>query len=580
MQPNIDPAGTARSWWKPSPDTLAAYLAPQDLRRLIASSAAKAPVDWQVRAKDTLGARLGRELASAGRGLLSIATLGISEIMFRLSTPGKFAAEPNLPPLDLVVGPTEAALLIVDGQPDDVMTAGRVHTHDFWDKFDSLVARGPHLEVVMLDLSTVQLSLPIELEHGGELVAAQIDALVAIDAAMVRKAINLVAWGKHYTLSNPSADGAKSTFVSQAGLAARLQRTLQSQLPSLAAAQVDAQQLRTNPAVRQALLAAFRQFLGEQLVAFGIVVRDVQLQVARSGDEEQAIRTRTAALERQRKDLIVEQQLVDRRRQQMLDSELLQIDTGEALARGAADSSKAQAGEGNRFALARMVLQNEQQLAEIQRQGFAQKRESERTQDTLDTKHKLLLAAQAHAAQLERDLAGAKSSAEIARIQMELEKERLTIAGLAQEQNLLNLRKLKEIEREDAMLRERERAAQERERIAAMNGLTPEQMLAMMADRSPEVAKALAAKFTADGQHVQRSAAEQMALMQKMQAEMGALMRESLQSNAQVARGLVQGVNDMERARVQSGAVGPECRTCHARLQPQWRACPYCGAAV
>jgi hypothetical protein len=580
MQPNLDPVGTARSWWKPSPDTLAAYLTPQDVRRLIASAAGRAPADWQTRAKYTLGARLGRELVAAGRGVLSVATLGLSEIMFRLSTPGNLAAELSMPSLDLVVGPTEAALLIFNGMVEELVTADRVQTHDFWRKFDSLIARGPHLEIVMVDLAPVLMSLPIELEAAGEVLPGALDALVSIDASMARKAIGLVSWGKHFTVANPTADAKRTTFVSLAGLADRLHRHLQSQLPIMPQARVDARSLRSDASARAALQQACARFLTDQLFVFGMVARDVRLDLARGGEEDLAIRRRTADLERLRQDLVAEQQLVDRRRQEAVTAELQQIDTQEALVRGAADLTKAQAGEGNRLAVARMVLLNDQQLAEIQREGFAQKRASERTQETLDTQHQLLLAAQAHTASLERELAGARSGADIARIKMALETEQLKVAALAQEQNLLNLRRLREIEREDAQLRDRERAQLERERIAAMNGLTPEQVLAMIADKSPEVAKALSAKFANDGQHAQRSAAEQLALMQKMQAEMASLMRESLQANSQVARGMVQGAADIERARAVSGAVGPECRSCHARLQPQWRACPYCGAAV
>lgn len=581
MQPNTQPAGTARSWWKPSPDTLAAYLSPQELRRLIAGSASFAPPAWQARAKETLGARLGREILGAGRGLLSVATLGISEVVFMLSTPGKLAAEPSLPPLDLVVGPTEAAILIVDGKVDEVLTSGRMQTHDFWDKFQMLLSRGPHLEVVMVDLSQVLLSLSLELEANGELVSGQLEAMVAIEPALAHKALSLVSYGKQFLVDQPGSNAEVATFVSLAGLSARVQRHLQGQLPLMLPAATDARMLRTDAAVRLAMQQACEQFVREQLLGYGMVTRDVRLQVARTGDEEQAIRRRSAELDRQRKDLLAEYEVVDRRRQQTVRTETLEIDTQEAIARGGSEARVAQAGEGNRFALARMVLLDDQQLDEIRRDGFAKKRESERTQEALDAKHALLLEAQAHAAALERELAGAKSGAEVARIQMELEKERLKIAALAQEQNLLNLRKLREIEREDAVLRDRERMAQEKERISSMSGLTPEQMLALMADRSPDVAKALMAKFTADGQNVQRSAAEQMALMQKMQAEMAALMRESLQANSQVARGLVQGTTDMERARaVSGGGTGPECSSCRARLQPTWRACPFCGTAV
>jgi flagellar motor switch protein FliM len=92
-------------------------------------------------------------------------------------------------------------------------------------------------------------------------------------------------------------------------------------------------------------------------------------------------------------------------------------------------------------------------------------------------------------------------------------------------------------------------------------------MLAAMADKNPEVAKALAAKFASDGAHAQRNAAEQIQLMQKMQAEMAALMREGLQANAQVARGMV----DVTVRTAHS------CAHCGKAMQPQWKACPFCG---
>ena len=50
---------------------------------------------------------------------------------------------------------------------------------------------------------------------------------------------------------------------------------------------------------------------------------------------------------------------------------------------------------------------------------------------------------------------------------------------------------------------------------------------------------------------------------------MAAIMREGLNANAQVARGVVMGANP-----------SAECRVCHGKIQPQWKACPYCGNAI
>jgi len=110
-------------------------------------------------------------------------------------------------------------------------------------------------------------------------------------------------------------------------------------------------------------------------------------------------------------------------------------------------------------------------------------------------------------------------------------------------------------------------------------------MLAALADRSPEIAKALAAKFAADGTQAAKSAEEKVRLLQQMQAEMASLMRQGLQANAEVARGFV--VSSQDRPPVVGVHVGrPDppaeaaketCASCKAAVQPQWRNCPYCG---
>jgi hypothetical protein len=257
------------------------------------------------------------------------------------------------------------------------------------------------------------------------------------------------------------------------------------------------------------------------------------------------------------------------RRRQELDRERQQIELEQKLDQSQGQSRLGQANEGYRFAMARMVLQNDADLAVIERDGFAKRRESERLQEQLDAQQAQMLQSQAHTADLQRQLAGAQNELEVQRIKMQIETERLKLASLAQEQNLTNLRRIKEIEREDALARSRDAAEMERARFAAAGTLSPEQMLAAMADKNPEIAKALAAKFANDGSHAQRNAAEQIQLMQKMQAEMASIMREGLQANAQVARGMVDVTIRSTNA----------CTHCGKALQPQWKACPYCGGA-
>ncbi len=558
------------AWWKPTADTVAAYLSLTDTRRLLAGSAMRAPEDWQRTARKTLGERLGRLLLGTARTTASVASLGLSEIMYRLAQPGSRAAAQDIPPLDLVVGPLESAVLIVDGAVSDVLTAERAQTHGFWQQLDRLLGVGPHLEVVMIDLAPRVISAPLVLEVEATRLDAMLELEVAFDQALADKALALLATHRHLTgggIGGAALTAAGPTFADLGAVSASLQRRLQMNLPAMGLSGMRAADLRADPAVREALQAKLREFAAKELFAVGIALRRIYLQVPASPEAELELRRKTADLDRATAELELEVARQELRRQQELAAEREQLAAALEVAKLDAGADVDRAREAARFSLARMVLQDDNQLAVIEREGFARRRESERTQEQLDVQHQRMVAAQVHTAQLERELASAKNAADVQRIQFDLEREKLQLAALAQEQNLLNLRKIKEIEREDDLARSRDAAEQERARFAAAGTLSPEQMLAALADKNPEVAKALAAKFAADGASAQRSAADQIQLMKAMQAEMASMMRDSLQANAQVARGMVDA-----SARVHSACAG-----CGKALQPQWKACPYCG---
>lgn len=560
------------SWWKPTPDTLVAHLSLDDAKRLLAGSASFAPAEWQQRTRVTLGERLGRVLGATARSTLGLATLGLSELMYRLSQPGALAASSNIPPLDLVVGPTEAAILVVDGAVGEVLTAERARTHGFWDQLSSIFSRGPHLEVIMVDLAPSRLTLPLTLQVGLDELACEVDAEVAFLKPVLEKSLALLSQTRVLRtaeLNATASTGVRATFSTVGMLAHALQRRLQARSSTFSCTQGDATRLRSDAASLAAAKAEVSQFLNEELFHFGLAVQRIHLLVGRSPGEDLEIVRRRKDLEQELRSMEADVERIDMRRRQDLDREKQEIEVEQRLEQAAGQSKIGQANEGHRFALARMVLQNEADLAVIERDGFMRRRESERLQEQLDAQHHQMLQSQAQAAELQRQLSGTQNELDVQRIRMQIEAEKLKLAALAQEQNLTNLRRLKEIEREDAMARGRDAAELERARFATAGTLTPEQMLAAMADKHPEIARALAAKFANEGGQAQRSAAEQVQLMQKMQAEMASLMREGMQANAQVARGLV----DV------AARNATLCTRCGKGLQPQWKACPYCGGA-
>jgi hypothetical protein len=472
----------------------------------------------------------------------------------------------------LVVGPHEAAVLIVDGAVAEVMTADRAQTHDFWDRLSGIVSRGPHLEVVMIDLAPSRLTLPLTLQVGLDELACEVDAEVAFSRAVLEKSLALLSRIRvlrESDLNAQASDSGRASFATVSTLAQALQRRLQAKSAAFQCARGDAARLRTDATSLTAAQAEVTQFLNEELFAFGLAVQRCHLLVGRSAAEDLEIARRKNEIEQSRRSMEADIQRIEMRRRQELDRERQQIELEQKLDQSQGQSRLGQANEGYRFAMARMVLQNDADLAVIERDGFAKRRESERLQEQLDAQQAQMLQSQAHTADLQRQLAGAQNELEVQRIKMQIETERLKLASLAQEQNLTNLRRIKEIEREDALARSRDAAEMERARFAAAGTLSPEQMLAAMADKNPEIAKALAAKFANDGSHAQRNAAEQIQLMQKMQAEMASIMREGLQANAQVARGMVDVTIRSTNA----------CTHCGKALQPQWKACPYCGGA-
>jgi len=588
---------TARphTWWKPTADTLAAYLTFDETRRMLASSSVLAPEDWQRGARTTLGERLGKVMVGTLRAGYSMATLGLSEVMFRLARPGRPAGNEDIPTLDLVVGPTDAAVLVVDGAVTSILTAQRLATHDFWERLGRTLGQGPHLEVVMLDLAPVSLTVPLRIAIGDEEVAAQVDADVAFGLEGADRALHLLARTDDAVagpaLNEPSdAPRDRASFVTAGALAERVQRRLEGRASHMQFAREGLRALCDDSERLRAAEIELSGFLTEELGPFGIAVQRCRLLLARTEDQQLAIDRRRGELEQERKAMLAEAQRLDERRRAELEAERRRIEHERQRAETEDEAGLAELKEGNRLALARMVMLDDQDLALIEREGFAERREGERAQELLDFRQEQLILRERRARELEDELAGARSELETGRINMELEREKLEIARLAQDQSLANLSRLKEIEREDDLLRERARAEAERERLAAAKDLTPEQMMAALADRDPEIARALAAKFGSEAEFARKSAEEQRALMREMQTQMTRVMEKGLDSSGAVAGGLVGAVRSgVERAPVvidnrgepaSSGSQPPhagKCSACGEPVEAGWRVCPYCG---
>ncbi len=562
--------------------------------RSVACWQARPSWHWKARARVTLGERLATALKSAGRAALSVATLGLSEVMFRLSKPGQLTGNEPLPPLDLVVGPTEAAILIVDGAVGSVLTAERLATHDAWQRIDVMLGHGPHLEVVMLDLAPLSLSIPLEVVMGGEELWIEVDADLGLDLAGSDRILGLLARsgsllaGKDLNVEGSEARAA--SFITSAAIAGQLKKRLAHRIASMGFCARSAAEVAGDPSALRDAELEIQSFLAEELGRWGIAVDRCQLLISRTESQQLELDSRRLELEQQRADLMKEALLIDERREARLAAERIAIASELDQAQQQSADGKAQRQESSRFALARMVMQNDQELAKLERDGFRELRADERDQELLDFRHRQLLMREDRKAQLEQELLSAQNELDTGRLRVQLEREKLELAALAQEQNLDQLGRIKQLEREDHLARQAANAAAERDRLAAAKDLSPEQMMAAMADKDPEIARAMAGRLSSEAEFARKSAEEQKALMIEMQAQMFRLMEKGLDSNAAVATGIAGAHRPPAPPSTTQGPViidnraagtpappTKACTACGEGIQPNWKACPFCG---
>jgi hypothetical protein len=227
----------------------------------------------------------------------------------------------------------------------------------------------------------------------------------------------------------------------------------------------------------------------------------------------------------------------------------------------------------------------------------------------------------------------AKGDVEVHRLQVEVKRldhaeemrqqeEKLAFAGRAAKQGLEMLKGVKEIEAEEADREQRREAerlkargqatveallsivdgpAADRivamERLRAQKGMSPDQILALAAEASPEAARALARKYEADGQ----LAADRAALLERQLADqrqmsdghadrMERLMQTALGQMGAVAATRARPEDGRPTVVVPSGGLGSPvvvssqaaapaaaCRHCHAAMEQAGDFCPQCG---
>lgn len=542
--------------WKPTQDTLAAYLGGDDVSSMLAANAGRAPDEAQRAIRENcyrFGFIPQKVVELAGRALVDVATLGISELMIHAAKRGKAAsAGVNMKQVDeFVIGPTEAAMLIVDGELSQVVNAERVRTMSFWDRLKAMLSRGPHVEVAMVDLAPFNVSVPFKMPcANGDTLDCVLDADLHITVESAPAILNLLSRGKHALNAVTSqVDAAESdepasvaTFTTSHNIAERLSRRIGERHARLLGAQIDPANVSADPRGLADLEAALWAILEGELQPLGIQVGRGNLLCGVTPEQALVVQSRTREIEARAKEINRRAAIIDKERAAEFEK-----------SKGAIDKD-----------LLIVGLLNKQEVERVQRDGHRERTAADRAEDLKVLHHDLLKGRERHASELERDLASAKGEVEVERIKMQLEGERLEIARLAQEQNITNLRMIKEMEREDAI-------AREDARFKNVASVTAEQALVASVTKSDDASAALAARYKAESDA--KSGEDRLALMEKMNTQQADLMKSALAANAQVAHGLV----DAARP---AGHTDFACGSCGESIKRTFKVCPFCGEAV
>ena len=562
--------------WKPSPGTIAARLSPDEVQKLLAANAERAPVPVQRKIRDSLGQRAAKGMFKLLRGTADIATLGLSELMLRAG-----GIEPELEKeaawTDFVVGPEEACILILDGRVQRVITGRRFEEQDFWTDFQGALSEGPLVEIVMADLAPFNLTIPFKFRApNGDEVEAVADIDVGVGLHCAPNILNLLTRGtttlestnssaskKVFDSTNSgSADQPVASFTTHANLAQRLDRRLNQRAGASLGAQGDINAAATDVQLLRKLEKALWDLVNADLNPFGIEAQRVTLLLGTTPQQKLDFERRRLELDAQRNDMLSGAERIEKDRKAEIEKQRQkrEHDLTEHLAALQHQGSKA--GAARDLELGRMGLLDEQDLWRLENEGARERTQAQREEAQRQLEADLLTGRQQHAADLEKQLAGARNDVEIERLRMQLERERLEIARIAQDQNLRNLDRIKQIEREDEI-------AREKATFSNVAGVTGEQALIAMIKSNPAAAEALKAKFAAEGQaRAAESAArgneDKVKLVQENQAQMTDLMKSALQANAAVA----------------GAAAEPSCPDCGKAVKATFKVCPYCGTKM
>ncbi len=483
----------------------------------------------------------------------------------------------------LAIPPDRVGILIRDGQIVDTYVGGHFSVGGLWTRLKEAIA-GPHaLRMLVADLKPFRIEIGLKGKTADHVpVAATVHAELQLDPERPENILGLVS---------------DEATLTRGDVERRFRPPLQTRVFERALADHDAGELRGNVGLQDQIQADAMRVVEEQAADLGLLVRSTNVAWAWTPVEQQEMAQRLAALEEERRDFEAQREL----------RELERKKTGTVWAlRIQGDIQRVQAAEAHDLEM--MLARQEIELSDARDTAT-------RLKELQGLEHRIRMEAEARQAALQAALETEENALARTRIrqritleegrtqqllkQMALETQRLEQqlereqADWAIENQLRKLRGLDELEAnkaeretEHAIRLETARKEMELRMLELKAAMTPEQLLALQAGDSAQVAAVFAKQMEVQG--VNQAEKEQL-LRELVETERGARKDQAEQARhmfdqstdrlAEVGRAAAGGRADPPRAPVHAATATVRCPACGATV-PRGKHCSECGAAL
>ena len=484
------------------------------------------------------------------------------------------------------VPPDYAALLFKNGELIDAFKGGHFSVGGLVDRLKSLIGGSTHISMLIADLKPFNVQTVLKATSRDKV---DIAGVVTIELQVnPDKPSNILGMMHGVTRAAPQDKSPGRKALAKADILERIRAHLVDRVFENVIGDIDATEIRGNTGLQDKLQADIMQEVERVVGDLGLIVRAVSVEWAQNA-EEAASQARADA-ERQQRDLEFQIELAKRQVEREKDATEFRIQTDlelKKLENATEDEIQQLTFESEiRFADARENAKRRQELEELAHQiEVLQRERSFKFEDALATANNATELRMIQKTQLELDTEmDAIKRLHLQKMQQSEAFSELEVTGLVQKQQREHISEMNDIELRGERIRSEIRRLEkqqdydevQRERdhelrkLSEQKNMTPEQILAVQAGLSSDVASVLAEQARANGSGQEQS----MALMREMvEAATAAQIRTEAQA-LEMAKISMQGAVGV--AEGAGGGTATSQVTSSPAAQPAMIDCPKC----